>query len=706
MTGTIATRIPRSAPKYLAGAALVLLLSGAEVPLPAQDGSEWDRARAQLIAGQRTGMAEGIARWKQLTASDRFGFSDYSSFLLTYPGFPQEDKLRISAERALGRDPVSAVTLVAYFNRYPPLTNPARGRYATALMALGQPQAQMVAIAAWRGGSLAPDSEAAIYSMVGSRLSLADHDARMDALLWAGDASAASREIAYVSPGKRDIFAQRLSMVQGNSPYVAPVLASAPFSPAASPYTNAPPESLLPNASPVAPAAVSMAAPVPNTAISPAALTDAGYVYNRVRFAQGRGGSYEAAQVLANRPRAQTLPLDTQKWVSTLLGVAKSADVTSAVRIAYGADDAFPAGADVSQMSFKIRDDYTSLVWLGGTKALWSLNDPARAAILFYRYGAAARSPATRSKGFYWSARALAKEGQTAEANRYLKMAAAYPDQFYGMLALERLSQPLPVFDAVPGTLPTMAQRAAFNARPLTLAVREVAREADWPTTVRFFREICDQAQTQTDHVLVANLAVEIGRRDLGVILGQSAHTDSYGDFQQIAFPLIPAPPGTDWTMVHALTRQESQFAQNAVSYAGARGLMPLMPGTAREQAGKVGLSYSDGSLLQDAGYNLRLGDAYFARMMTTFNGSYPLAVAAYNAGPGNVRKWLAANGDPRTGSIDWTTWIEQIPIYETRNYVQRVLENAVVYEAMNPARAHYRGPNALSYFLGKRTPG
>ncbi|MBS0476082.1 MAG: lytic transglycosylase domain-containing protein, partial [Proteobacteria bacterium] len=366
----------------------------------------------------------------------------------------------------------------------------------------------------------------------------------------------------------------------------------------------------------------------------------------------------------------------------------------------------FAPGTDISRLSFQIRDDYTSLMWLGGTKALWSLGNGPQAAPLFWRYGNAARTPQTRSKGFYWAGRAMARAGNAGEATRYFQMAAAYPDQFYGMLALERLGQQLPPFDKMPTVKPTTDQRNAFNARPLTMAVREVARESDWPTAVRFFREISDQAESEVDHVMVADLARELGRRDLGVILGQSAHADGYGDFQKIAFPLIPTPAGADWTMVHAISRQESQFAMNAISHAGARGLMQLMPRTANEQAAKLGYDFDLGALTRDAGYNLMLGDAYYARMMDYFGGSYPLAVAAYNAGAGNVNKWLRANGDPRTGSVDWIDWIEQIPISETRNYVQRVIENAVVYEAMNPAKASYKGANPLSHFLGKRTPG
>ena len=152
--------------------------------------------------------------------------------------------------------------------------------------------------------------------------------------------------------------------------------------------------------------------------------------------------------------------------------------------------------------------------------------------------------------------------------------------------------------------------------------------------------------------------------------------------------------------MVHAIARQESQFAQNAISHAGARGLMQLMPGTAREQAGKLGMSYRQDDLISSPSYNVQLGNAYFARMMDYFGGSYPLAIAAYNAGPGNVNKWLRANGDPRTGSIDYVTWIEKIPIFETKNYVQRVIENAAVYEHLYPDQSEFRRARMANEFL------
>ncbi|MGH6787675.1 MAG: lytic transglycosylase domain-containing protein [Novosphingobium sp.] len=645
---------------------LIALLAAAlpAAPALAQDGAEWDQARIANYANRDPAMQQAIARWRMLTQSDRFGFNDYASFLLAYPGFPEETKLRTWAEKALARDYPEASRVAGFFDRFPPVTNPARGAYAVALSQLRRPEASRVALEAWRGGQLGEGTEAALFSQYATSITLADHDARMNALLWAGAGAQAERQIVYVSPAARPVLMARLATIQGTSP------ATIGLDP------------------------------------GPTALSDPGYVYNRAKQLRRTGQGATAASLLAARPRLAALPHDAAQWVEELLAVARSADSRSAVRIAASIDDGFAPGTDISKLGFDLRDDYTSLMWLGGSRALNALGDAGSAAPLFWRYGAAAKTPQTRSKGFYWAGRAMARAGNPAEANRYFEMAAVYPTQFYGQLALERLARPMPALAKVSTAVATPEQRAAFAAKPITAAVREVAREGDWPTAVRFFREISTQASGEAEHALVADLARQVGRRDLGVILGESAAADGFAAFPSLSYPLIPAPPGTSWTVVHAIARQESQFAQNAVSHAGARGLMQLMPGTAREQAGKLGLAYDQSALIADAGYNIRLGDAYFARMMDYYGGSYPLAVAAYNAGPGNVNKWLRANGDPRYGAVDWIEWIEKIPLTETRGYVQHVLENAVTYEALNPNKAIYKGANPLSHFLGKRTPG
>ncbi len=635
------------------------------------DGAAWDRARAQLISGNQGPMAQAINRWRMLTSTERFSFGDYAGFVIAHPGFPEEESLRRRAEDALIRENAEARSLVTFFERAPPLTNPGRAQYALALSALGRADALTAARAAWRGGAMPDAAETAILAQWGASFTQDDQDARMNALLWAGAAEQAARQLIRVSPARSGIEAARLAILRGGDPFAA---------------------------------AAGTAGDVLNA--------DPGFLYSRARALRKQGNGAAAQALLANRPLLARPPLDREKWVDELLTQARSAaasgNARGAMLIASGIDDAFLPGEDISQLEFDLRDDYTSLMWLGGMQALSVLGDPGRAAGLFYRYGAAARTPGTRSKGFYWAGLASAQAGKAADARLQFEQAARYADQFYGLLALERLGRPVPQFPANSGAVPTQQERAQFDRAPLTQAVREVARDADWRTTVRFFKEISEQQQSVGQHLLVAELARSLGRRDLGVIVGQAAAARGYLDFQHIAFPLIPVPQGYDqgWTMIHAITRQESQFAENAISHAGARGLMQLMPGTANEQAGKLGLPYSASALIENPQFNIQLGGGYFQRLLSYFGGSKPLAVAAYNAGAGNVNKWLRANGDPRQGGIGWIDWIERIPLRETRNYVQRVMENAVVYEAMNPDKASYKGPNPLSYFLGKRTPG
>lgn len=631
---------------------------------PESDAREWDLARSRLAASHSMTTHQSIDRWRQLIATDQLTFSTYSGFLLTYPGYPQEEKLRGYAEKAMLRESPDPQAVIAYFDRYPPLTSEGAGRYATALAATRRFDATEKAIAAWRSGGLAANAEVTLLSLYRGVLTPADHDARMNELLWQGETAQAERQISFVSPEKRALFMERLALLQGSAPGTL------------------------------------------GQTIPPDAMRDGGYVYNRVVQARKSGNLPGAIALLSNRPPLSAPVPEPEKWIKELLTAAKAAGADSAVRIASLVDDGFAPGTDISRQSFRLRDDYTTLMWLGGTKALWSLGDARRAAPLFYRYGAAAQTPGTRCKGFYWAGRALAQSGDVAGANRYFEMAAQYPHYFYGQLSLERLGRPLPDLDTMPQSRPTAAERAAFMAKPIVSAVRDVATDGDWRTTVTFFKEIAEQARSEADHVLVADLARDIGRRDLSVILGQSAHADGYGDFGRIAFPTMTVPANGNWVMAHAVTRQESQFAQNAVSHAGARGLMQLMPGTAREQAGKMGMAYDPASVMNDPLYNVTLGDGYFRRMLDYYGGAVPLAVGAYNAGPGNVNKWLAANGDPRRGGIDWIEWIEKIPIYETKNYVQRVMENAVVYSVMYPGHNYYKGNNPLSTMLGKRTPG
>ena len=634
------------------------------VPLAAQADAV-DGARQSMVASVPSQIGQAVERWKLLTSNDRMGFDAYAGFALAYPEFPRMDVIRANAEESLESGAPSSEALVAYFDRNPPQTNPARARYALALAGLQRPEAFETARAAWRGGDMSTPAEAYMLGMFGSRFTQEDQDARMTALLWQGKADAAARHMVNVSPGYRDIAMAQLSLLQGQDPATSGIR-------------------------------------VPSNA-----QAFPGYVYTLARQHRANGRLPQAIDVLANRPAFNGPAYDPEDFVTEALRIARGAGARPAAQIAAKVDDLFMPGADISGMSYRLRDDYTSLMWLGGTKALWNLGDGNAAAPLFYRYGNAARTPQTRSKGFYWAGLASNRAGNQSEARRYWEMAAQYPEYFYGLLALERLGRSAPAFGGGATAQPTAEQRAAFRSNPLALAVRELARGgSDWRTERYFFTELAGWADDAAEMQLVAELAQELRLPELAVVIGRAAPEKNIAGFERVGFPTVSQPAGTDFTIVHAIARQESEFDEDRISHAGARGLMQLMPGTAREQSGMLGMSYNYGGLTGDPQYNVRLGDAYFARMMDYYGGSYPLAVAAYNAGPGNVNKWLRANGDPRNGSVDWLRWIEEIPIFETKNYVQRVIENAVTYEAMYPDRVRYGQPKGVSQFIGKSTPG
>lgn len=613
-----------------------------------------------------------VDQWNALRQTDSLSFDSYASFLIAHPGWPGEAAMRKQAERALLPDGAAPQRVVAFFEKFPPLTNQGQARFAEALNAMGRRQDALAAARkAWTSGSLAPADEALVLSRFGASFTTADQDERMDRLLWAGKTTAAVRQLPLTSLARRNLYDARLAL-----------------------RTNAADAALKADA------------------IAAQGMQDAGFIADRAIWLRGQANLLGMRALLAQPRTLVTRPAEVEKWLELLLSTARGAQAdgqyAQAYSIASKLDDAFAPGTNVRERSAGERDDYTSLAWLAGTTALNQLGRPADAIGMFERYASAAKTPQTQAKGHYWAGRAAQAAGRAAEASRFFELAATHPDQFYGQLALERLARAIPA-PGTPGSVQvTPDERLAFNQREIVRVARLLGHQGRWQDQTQFVRAISSAVETDSEHALAAELAQGIGRPDLAVMVGRSARLNGASDYVRTGYPLVKVPVGHEaWTtIIHAIARQESQFDRAAVSHAGARGLMQLMPGTAREQAGKIGLSYNAPALTEDTGYNIQLGSGYFQRMLNYFGGSYPLAVAAYNAGPGNVNKWLRANGDPRMPGVDMVRWIEEIPIFETRNYVQRVLENAVVYDTLHPSQARFRGPAILSAYLGKPSRG
>ncbi len=615
-------------------------------------------------------IASAVSQWASMRDTDGLSFASYANFMLNNAGWPGETAMRKSAERALRPDVESANLVTSYFSRFPPQTATAGLRYAEALAATGRgADAQTVAKLAWTLGALTPEDETRFMSKFASVISTAEHDARMDKLLWSRSTTTAARQIAWVSSAKRPLFSARLALLT-KAPDVAQKL----------------------------------------SVLTSADRSDPGYIADRAWWLRNTGQPFAVRTLLAAPRTLSKPPLDANSWLEMLERNAEDAGRDNQWQTVFDIgrqiDDVYPAGTIIKERSLSERDSYTDIVFLAGTAALNKLGRPRDAIGLFDRYANAAKSAQTRAKGLYWAGRAAEAARDQVLSTSYYEQAAVHFDQFFGQLATERLGRPI-VNLAQPRAVEISAtQRQSFNNSSLVRAIVYLGQSGRWEDQSQFVRTLSNAIKTDSDHVLATELAARVKRPDLGVMVGRSASAAGLTDYITTAFPQIsvPSPYSSSWTMIHAISRQESQFDRLATSRVGARGLMQLMPGTARETAPRAGLSYSYSSL-GDPLYNVSLGSTYFGQLMDQFGGNYVLAVAAYNAGPGNVRKWLNANGDPR-GGADVMTWIEAIPLSETRNYVQRVLENAVIYDLLNPGKANIRSKTPLSAYLGKSRPG
>jgi soluble lytic murein transglycosylase len=270
--------------------------------------------------------------------------------------------------------------------------------------------------------------------------------------------------------------------------------------------------------------------------------------------------------------------------------------------------------------------------------------------------------------------------GKSDWAKRWYRAAADQSTTFYGQLASSRLGLPVSVELPQPKP-PSAAERHKFDNWELVRIAHLLGDLDQVELQQTFLYHLRDLAKTESDYELAASLAIERRRPDIALSIAKRARNDGIWLSEQLfPMPTLHATSQPEHALVLAVVRQESAFDEGAISYAGARGLMQLMPATAKHVARTIGVRYSRDRLTKDANYNLRIGRAYLSRLLDSFDGSEMLALAAYNAGPQRVSQWIKENGDPRSSKVDPVEWIERIPFSETRNYVMRVLESLVVY--------------------------
>jgi soluble lytic murein transglycosylase len=588
----------------------------------------------QVKASITDPVAGKLAEWIILRSDDNGASVErYRAFIAANPSWPSQTFLRRRAEAALWDDHRDDATVWALFENESPLS--AKGRFSLARALIGRgdrANAERLIREAWRADSMSADTESTALDLFGALLTPADHKARMDLLLYGTETEAALRAAKRLGSGYQALAKARIAVTRKAS--------------------NA--KALL-------------------DAVPSDLHSDPGYMFSRIQLLRREEKFAEAARLMLAAPRdpGRLYNLD-EWWIERRLLSRKMLDVGEH-RTAYliARDAALPA-RDI----YKTEQEFTA-----GWIALRFLNDPATAAQHFARIGVGSANPTALARAGYWQGRAAEASGRTQEARAAYTSAAEQSTSYYGQLARAKLGLPQIELNGAPASRGRGVEKLEIvRAVQLLYALDE--REIAIPI-------FGDMGENGDPDALVG-LGELASRNDdaRGMLLLGKAALNRGLPFDFYAYPVSGIPPfksigpDVEKSIVFAIARQESAFNPSVVSPANAYGLMQVTPDAGRYVCKKYGANFDLARLKGDPVYNASLGAAELGGLIEDYRGSYIMTFAAYNAGRGSVKKWVDRYGDPRDPKVDAVDWVEQIPFSETRNYVQRIMENLQVYRA------------------------
>lgn len=605
--------------------------SGAQLSaaLSLGNNGDWNEAKA-LAATIPDPVALDIIEWSRLR--DGVGtFSDYRAFLKKNPDWPGLKYLRKQGEAAIPEGAARA-GVFEYFKTQPPQTGTGVLRLAEAYMSDGKiTEARRNAIRAWREFSMSKEERVKLLAKFEETLR-PHHTGRLDMLLWRGLSEEAEAMKAVV-PEEYGLLADARiglrKMVRGVDTLIEAV-----------------PEGLK---------------------------SDPGLAYERFIWRARKGRYEDARDLLVEQSTSKVTLGQPENWARRRRDIAR--------REMRDGNDAL-AYRIASQHFLTSGSDYADLEWLSGFIALRKLNDPKTAIAHFTRFKAAVDTPISNGRAGYWLGRAYEAAGDGENAKTAYLFGAENQTSFYGQLAAERVGAPADTSLSGQEKSPDWRGAAFANSSVIRAALLFSYADQPWQTE-RFIRHL-SETQDRTGIQQLADLAGELNRPEIVVRLSKQAAGEgivlpaTYFPLTELAALRTRIKP----EVAMSIARRESELNPEVISPAGARGLMQVMPATARKVAREIGLTYSPGRLTSDWKYNVSLGSNYLADQLEAFNGSYILAFTAYNAGPSRARQWRERFGDPTSDQVDQVDWIEHMPFNETRNYVMRVIESLHVYRA------------------------
>ncbi|NVN86072.1 MAG: lytic transglycosylase domain-containing protein [Rhodopseudomonas sp.] len=588
----------------------------------------------QAMATISDPVARKLAEWIILRSDDNGATVErYRAFVQANPSWPSQTFLRRRAEAALWDDHRDDATVLGYFEDETPLSAKGKLVLARAALARGDRRnAERYVRDAWRNDSMSADTESAALDLFGALLTPGDHKARMDLLLYGSDSEAALRAAKRLGSGQLALAKARIG-VNRKASNGAALLAAVPAELHGDPV----------------------------------------YMFTRIQLLRREEKFAEAARLMLAAPRDPNRLYNLDEWwIERRLLARKLLDIGEPRNAYLIARDAALPARDI----YKTEQEFTA-----GWIALRFLEDPALAAQHFARIGVGSVNPTALARAGYWQGRAAEAAGRSQDARAAYASAAEQSTSYYGQLARAKLGLPQIELNGAPSARGRGVERIeVVRAVQLLYALDE--REIAIP----IFGDIGENGDVDA-LVGLGELASRNGDARGMLLMGKAALNRGL-PFDFYAYPVSgippfkPVGPEVEQSIVFAIARQESAFNPAVVSPANAYGLMQVTPDAAKYVCKRHGCSYDLTRLKTDPVYNAALGAAELGGLIEDYRGSYIMTFAAYNAGRGSVRKWVERYGDPRDPKVDAVDWVEQIPFSETRNYVQRIMENLQVYRA------------------------
>lgn len=594
--------------------------------------NRWQYANELFNTSNDQTVKDALTWYRYAQGSNSGSFQEVTNFITRRSDWPYSHKLQLEAEKHL-TDNDRDLVVIEWFDKHEPLTASGVDRYLNALKARGHHKRVTELLAKWWPEmKLTRDQQRSFFQRYGRYLSKDMHKKRFNALLHWKDYSNAQGIANVLGGGHGALLSAHRALTQKKSDVNGYI-----------------------------------------SKVPPQLQSNEALMFERLKWRRQNDLNDGAIEILNKAPHHKQMHSARSWWRERHIiarRLIEQKNYKKAYRLVSSHKQA--EGFPMAQAE-----------WLSGWLALRFVDQKWKAFEHFEKLYNNVQTPISKARGAYWAGRASETLKHPTVATQWYQSASRFPETFYGQLASEKIDVAARMDSgAVPAV--DQGQRNRFRQTDLVRAARWFSRAGLDKQASVFLLKASQKNDNAVDYVLAAEMASKMDLKHTSIKIAQNLQKNKNISLKKYLYPTITRELQNiryvEWAFANAIIRQESRFDEHAVSHAGARGLMQLMPATAREVASRNNIKHQTSWLTSRPSHNISLGTRYLSQMLQRFDNNYAMAAAAYNAGPRRVDNWVKEFGDPRRREIDLIDWIELIPIYETRNYVQRVLEGVYVY--------------------------